>query len=694
MDQSKVKATDSLARTLNSRNFDPDKFANSISKESDGDKDLHETKHRIQILGDSTAQILKKQVYKNYQLFIDTAKEISFLEGEMFQLTNILNEQKNLMDNMIKTFASKEQIFEEITQEKKTHNTIDLEKERKKVMKSLLAKVDGCQTVVEASNRYLVYDGNVVELDMDNFQSIEKIHLFLFNDCLMLAKCVPARRGKSTGEKYKFETSFDLDTVAMVNARDVGPVKNAFKVLAMANARMFQCETAKEKREWIEVMDETKRRQLKKDEPPPSPLPSPSINQNTFKTVTKKTSKVDKLMQGSNDEETRNLVSLFANKSEDLDVFIAQRNFELAVDTILDLKDLVAAVPNENPRKDCEDKLESRRTQLVDVLCGELKTTPDRSLRRGATVLRRPVALLIRLGKISPACQLFLKNRSGAIEFALQQLRTEGSLTLFINKLSKLFFSHLNETAVEFEASFGEVNGCFSAFTVWLEQEMSIFVDKLSAQVFSGNAEITDVAECVYNAQVHCKELMTQGMELDFLLNSLLLRHIQSAVKDHRQKIVDATKLRNSEETWRPVNTGTPQAADRLVEEMRQLGLKNIEDFRYESCFFQLTSSTLAFTRALLSHVDTCIKMVLPELEKTVLEGIWEISSCASEFIEGCLKAERDNNKEKAKLIKQNATFLAISLIPLVEHKLKNHLSHSPQKLETLRSSFLRNISK
>lgn len=94
MDQSKVKATDSLARTLNSRNFDPDKFANSISKESDGDKDLHETKHRIQILGDSTAQILKKQVYKNYQLFIDTAKEISFLEGEMFQLTNILNEQK------------------------------------------------------------------------------------------------------------------------------------------------------------------------------------------------------------------------------------------------------------------------------------------------------------------------------------------------------------------------------------------------------------------------------------------------------------------------------------------------------------------------------------------------------------------------------------------------------------------------
>lgn len=696
MESPKVKADDSLARTLNHRNFDPVKFAKSISKESDGDKDLHETQHRVQMLGDRTAHILKKQVYKNYQLFIDTAKEISYLEGEMFQLNTILTEQKHLMDDMIKTFASKDQFSEEV-QEKKSHNTtVDKEAERRKIMKSLLTKVEGCESVVEDSKRYLVHDGDVVELDMDSFKSLGKIHLFLFNDCLMLAKCVPTRRGKAVGERYKFHTNWDVDTLAMVNARDVGPVKNAFKVLVFANARMFQCETAKEKREWIEVMDATKRRHLSKDEfqttsPKPTTPTSPTITK--IPVVTNKKSKLEELTQATNDESTRHSVIVFANRCEDLDVYIAQRNFEQAVDMILELKELVASIPNVAPQKDCEEKLDERICQLVDVLCGELKTTPDRSLRRGSKVLRRPVSLLIRLGKVSKACTLFLKNRSGAIEFALQQLRTEGSITLYINKLSKLFFNFLNETAAEFEYSFNEINGCFSAFIVWVEKEMELFVHKLSTQVISVNTEVADVAECVSNAQLHCSQLKSQGLDVDFMLNRLLMRHIQSSIKDHRQKIIDATKLRNSEECWKMVNMGTPQAADRLVEEMQHLGLSNFEDFRHEMCFIQLTTSTLAFTRALLSHTDICIKMIMPELEKNVLTGIFEIASCFTSFIDGCLKSER-SNKEKFNLIKQNGKFLAISLIPLVEQKLKKSLSYPPKKLEELRTSFLKEISR
>ena len=51
--------------------------ARSVSAQSDGDKDLQEKRQRVQALGEETAQILKKQVYHNYQQFIDTAKEIS-----------------------------------------------------------------------------------------------------------------------------------------------------------------------------------------------------------------------------------------------------------------------------------------------------------------------------------------------------------------------------------------------------------------------------------------------------------------------------------------------------------------------------------------------------------------------------------------------------------------------------------------
>ena len=30
--------------------------------------------------------------------------------------------------------------------------------------------------------RYLVHDGDLVELDLDSFSQMEKVHLFLFND--------------------------------------------------------------------------------------------------------------------------------------------------------------------------------------------------------------------------------------------------------------------------------------------------------------------------------------------------------------------------------------------------------------------------------------------------------------------------------------------------------------------------------
>ena len=52
--------------------------------------------------------------------------------------------------------------------------------------------------------------------------------------------------------KYKFQALYELDSLAVVNARDVANCKNAFKILMFPDSRMFQAENAKEKvrREW------------------------------------------------------------------------------------------------------------------------------------------------------------------------------------------------------------------------------------------------------------------------------------------------------------------------------------------------------------------------------------------------------------------------------------------------------------
>ncbi|XP_078486547.1 exocyst complex component 8-like isoform X1 [Ciona intestinalis] len=701
------KMSTSLAKSLSQRNFDADKFAKSISAQSDGDKDLQENRQRVHALGEDTAQILKKQVYHNYQQFIDTAKEISFLEGEMFQLNHILTEQKNLMDTMTTIFASKAK-DDSMKEDSSKRKAEDKALEQKKAMSALRDKMEGCANIIDAPGRHLVHDGDVSELDTDSFNQISKIHLFLFNDSLMVTTWVGTRRGNAVAGKYKYQVLIPIDTLAIVNARDVGrkksitkTVKNAFNVLVLPESRMFQCENSKEKREWLEIMDSTKRKHLADREKPPEPdTPTTPMSPNK---IFNPFMEMDKEDMGSpekrNEKRPKVIVGdprlneeWIVEMPEDLDVFIAQRNFEQAVEVILKTKDFLSDIRDCPAKVEVEEQLHNRTTQLVDVLSRELKSSPDRSLRGGPRVVRRPVVLLIRLHETSKACSLFLSNRSSAVTFAIRQLRTEGSLSLYISKLCKVFFNNLEETAREFNQAFIDIKGCYSSFVVWSRNELTSFVDTFSQQVFGRNADISEVAECVQNAQSHCERLHNLGLDLSFLLNNLLLPHIQSSLRDHKQKIIDATKLRNSEELWRPSNLGTPQATERLVGEMMQLGLKSFVDYCYDGCFSRLTGSTLAFTRAILTHVESAVKMMLPDLQKLIVEGTAEVVMSYTEFTLGCVQSETER-PDKARLIKENAKFVADSLLPLVEMKIQKRIKQSPRQLNALRKEFASKVS-
>lgn len=85
-----------------------------------GGPELQQTKAKIQSHSDTVSSTLKKHVYENYMQFIETAKEISRelvfriflffvdliaryfldLESEMYQLSHILIEQRNLLSTL------------------------------------------------------------------------------------------------------------------------------------------------------------------------------------------------------------------------------------------------------------------------------------------------------------------------------------------------------------------------------------------------------------------------------------------------------------------------------------------------------------------------------------------------------------------------------------------------------------------
>src|SRR5699024_4801497 len=86
----------------NRERFDSIRYVNDLaSKPSVTLESLLHARKTVQNVADETNTQLKKNVYKNYQLFIDTSKEISYLKKEMSQLSKLLNDENKLLDNML-----------------------------------------------------------------------------------------------------------------------------------------------------------------------------------------------------------------------------------------------------------------------------------------------------------------------------------------------------------------------------------------------------------------------------------------------------------------------------------------------------------------------------------------------------------------------------------------------------------------
>lgn len=109
-----------------------------------GADELRQQRASIQELADLTSAQLKRNVYQNYMLFIDTAKEISHLESEMYQLSQLLSEQRSLL-NTLGTLKTPEVRFEETleTQQESLSDSTNKEEEQKQKLIQLLENVEG-----------------------------------------------------------------------------------------------------------------------------------------------------------------------------------------------------------------------------------------------------------------------------------------------------------------------------------------------------------------------------------------------------------------------------------------------------------------------------------------------------------------------------------------------------------------------
>ncbi|KAM6465592.1 exocyst complex component 8 [Liasis olivaceus] len=692
-----------LRRQLESGSYAAEEYVKQLSQQSDGDRDLQEHRQRIQALSEETAQSLKRNVYQNYRQFIETAREISYLESEMYQLSHILTEQKGIMETVTQALLLQANVGERedpavagarraaaaAAADPHTNPFLSLsgkdasanEEGRQRTLTTLLEKVEGCQDLLpESPGKYLVYNGDLVEYDADHMVQIQKVHAFLMNDCLLVAAWLPNRRGM-----YRYDALYPLDGLAVVNVKDNPPMKDMFKLLMFPESRIFQAENAKIKKEWLEVLEEAKRnrvlsekRRLEQEVPTRAP-PVPAETTNPFEEEEEEEEEVE----ATPEEEMVDLsLEWIQELPEDLDVCIAQRDFEGAVDLLDKLKEYLGDKPVTQMVRELRAKVDERVRQLTEVLVFEL--SPDRSLRGGPRATRRAVSQLIRLGQSTKACELFLKNREAAVHTAIRQLRIEGATLLYIHKLCHVFFTSLLETAREFETDFAGNSGCYSAFVVWARSTMRMFVDAFSKQVFDSKESLSTAAECVKVAKEHCKQLSDIGLDLTFIIHVLLVRDIKGALQSYKDIIIEATKHRNSEEMWRRMNLMTPEALGKLREEMRSCGVTSFDQYTGDDCWVNLSYTVVAFTKQTMAFLEEALKLYFPELHMVLLESLMEIILVAIQHVDYSLRCEQD--PEKKAFIRQNASFLYETVLPVVEKRFEEGVGKPAKQLQDLRN--------
>lgn len=122
----------------------------------------------------------------------------------MYQLSHLLSEQKSLLSSLASTSILEDTTPRNIEIESKA-NEKDVEEENKQKFAAILEKVEGCkvnwkfniiiemitisliQELLEQSERTLLYEGDLLEIDPTENTALKTVHVYLFTDGFMIA---------------------------------------------------------------------------------------------------------------------------------------------------------------------------------------------------------------------------------------------------------------------------------------------------------------------------------------------------------------------------------------------------------------------------------------------------------------------------------------------------------------------------
>uniref|UniRef100_A0A914XW95 Exocyst component Exo84 C-terminal domain-containing protein n=1 Tax=Panagrolaimus superbus TaxID=310955 RepID=A0A914XW95_9BILA len=602
---------------LLSNNFNAAEYVNEfLSTVKGGDEvaKLQKLRNSLTAKDATSSEAIKDIVFERYRQFIDTSKEVSQLEREIYQLSTLLTDQKRNIESMMDKVENEKRTTTISANNSSTNSSQNL-------LQALMQKMDGIASVLNNLKDHdrILLQSEMTLLDGSTMESLHPIMLVLLSDNLIIG--FPADNSKY---RFQLHSVHTLDSLAVVNVKRTPGSQTTgeqiLQLLIFPDQIYIKAESVRAKREWFEGIEQAKRRQQQehslvrqatiraKRRSIAGQGALSSKNRNAAASIIEEGSSEPEIDQKRNEEDVQYCIELYNEIQE----FISKRDMEGAVEMINDFKGV-----------NCKDSVVNSKWAAIERTVVKMLSDEIRSpgaLHGGSKVIQRNMDLLCSLNRATYAMDLFLKRRSKALRQAASELAVSEEPLSYVKQVSALFVNGILDVASGAKSQ--PKNLCL--MLQFASSEMKLLLNLVRRNVIEVAPTIAVLAHTWRILDQQCQKLSEAGLDLSFEVHRLLAPSLQTALETNFSNIFESVCLRISEEKWRPYNLESELALNRYLEEMSDLGFAIDWAVSVTPRFsINLASSACHFSRVAyalskdleilhLSHLDTlCDSFIL-----------------------------------------------------------------------------------
>ncbi|KAI8803168.1 hypothetical protein BJ742DRAFT_872731 [Cladochytrium replicatum] len=513
---------------------------------------------------EAAALDLQRNVYKNYSEFVVISKEISKLESEMLFLQAQLNELKDVNEDILPREESPiEGDYEEenapalspttpasVTDNSPTDISYDsVASAKRKQMEAFYEMAEGLQKCLPDDQvRTIIRNGaesRFWEINTSNEKQKQAVQIHVLSDAMVVT--VKKKSMISGRSRLVVDKCWKLSEIAVIDVKDTGKYltsiystllltnlnqeySNGFKVMKHPDTVLYRSETFEEKRvtlssikRIVEALAEQKRKEKAIEiahlaDTPVKSLPDYRSGSAIQAVEGTRQSDFAEIMGANSlkDDLTPADVKWLTELPDELDVLIAHREFDRSVSYIEKARKTLNSKIADTPRVITMKASVEERVAVLSALVSRDLVNPIITKRQ----VQIHISRLMKLGLGEQARNLFLSTRSATMRHRIRQLKFDGEVVSYINKLSEIVFRTIRNTC----------------FVRWVKNEIENYATIFRMQVFDGRQNFMAIENCVQATLRHGRQLRDVGLDMTFVLDLLFFEDLAKAVEIHARR--------------------------------------------------------------------------------------------------------------------------------------------------------------